>query len=107
MLHRCVVPGKMVMPCTETPQFHFSIQRNQHEVRLEYENLVEFEIINLHIGDQSFLSFYALNPEVTGAQIAEPRTDSVQVSDAAVAILVTSRPELQMFANARMCFIPY
>lgn len=53
------------------------------------------------------LSFYALNPEVTGAQIAEPRANSVQVSDAAVAILVASRPELQMFANARMCFIPY
>lgn len=51
---------------------------------------------------------YALKPEVTGLQSPKPAVGLyLQAADAATDISEESIPALQMFAKARMCFIPY
>jgi hypothetical protein len=46
--------------------------------------------------------------EVTGVQIPRPAVGlAAQAFDAAADICAVSIPALQMFENARMCFIPY
>jgi hypothetical protein len=84
------------------------VQKSQIHVPLYLVSLVYLGIMQVHSTIVTCIYFfhfpYALDPAEIG--LHGPKRPP-QAWSATEAILVASRPALQTFANARMCFMPY